>query len=149
MRLRDSIDTAFRRRWDFRYVGLNDGAEKIADIQVSLGDGGWIYWNELRVAINEVLRKSGVSDDRLLGPFFLRPSDLTSGENFSEIFKEKVLLYLFEDAAKLRRKSVFREDASSSYELLCERFDELGEKVFAGMTDIPRTDSESSLRDSK
>lgn len=143
------IDTAFRRRWDFRYVGLNDGAEKIADIQVSLGDGGWIYWNELRVAINEVLRKSGVSDDRLLGPFFLRPSDLTSGENFSKIFKEKVLLYLFEDAAKLRRKSVFREDASSSYELLCERFDELGEKVFAGMTDLPRTDPESSLPDSK
>lgn len=131
------VDTAFRRRWDFRYVGLNEGSGEISNFAVPLGETGWVNWNELRIEINRVLRLAGINDDRLLGPFFLKPSDLVS-QDFSRIFKEKVLLYLYEDAAKLKRKAVFRSEAGTSYEALCECFDELGEQVFQNIGTLQR-----------
>lgn len=131
------VDTAFRRRWDFRYVGLNEGSGEVSGISVPLGETGWVNWNDLRVEINRVLRLAGVNDDRLLGPFFLKPSDLNSAK-FTQVFKEKVLHYLYEDAAKLKRKAVFRIETASSYEALCENFDVLGEGIFQNIELLER-----------
>ena len=140
------VDTAFRRRWDFRYVGLNEGSAEISSYAVPLGQTGWVNWNDLRKEINGVLRSAGVNDDRLLGPFFLKPSDLVSPD-FTRIFKEKVLLYLYEDAAKLKRKAVFRSEVGTSYEALCESFDDLGEQVFQNIGTLQRQANISEFAD--
>ena len=49
-----------------------------------------------------------------------------------------MLLYLYEDAAKLKRKAVFRSEVGTSYEALCESFDELGEQVFQNIGTLQR-----------
>lgn len=86
------LDTAFKRRWDFEYTGINDNQELCP-------------WNDYRVAINDLLRiEAQVSEDKLIGPFFLNlESDAISGNEgllpeFKHAFK-KVLMYVFEDAA--------------------------------------------------
>lgn len=126
------MDTAFKRRWEFRYMGIDAGEDVIADKVVHLGaDRVPVLWNDLRKAVNALLIKAGVNEDKLMGPFFLRPSALDDDATFSEAFKSKVLLYLFEDAAKMRRGKVFSDRAGATYSEICAKFDEIGDGVFA------------------
>ena len=136
------MDTAFKRRWDFRYMGIDAGEKAIingkslSEIVVTCG-GRKVYWNELRKAINKLMVEDcGINEDKLLGPFFLNPSSLTE-ENFCPTFKEKVLLYLFEDAGKTKRSRLFWQDRVT-YSQLCDKFDEDGEGVFANGLDDTR-----------
>ena len=136
------IDTAFKRRWEFRYMGIDAGEDIIADKVVHLGaDRVPVCWNDLRKAVNALLVKVGVNEDKLMGPFFLRPSALDDDAVFSETFKSKVLLYLFEDAAKMRRDKVFSDKAGATYSEICAKFDELGDGVFA-MEPVKRADED-------
>lgn len=133
------MDTAFKRRWSFRYIGIDDGedaeidGEKLSDKVVTCG-GRRVYWNRLRKAINDLMAHDcDINEDKLLGPFFLDPSALTD-EQFADAFKDKVLMYLYEDAGKARRKTLFREKGIT-YSQLCSAFDREGELVFGGNFD--------------
>lgn len=133
------MDTAFKRRWSFRYIGINDGedaeidGEKLSDKVVTCG-GRRVYWNRLRKAINDLMAHDcDINEDKLLGPFFLDPACLND-ERFSDAFKDKVLMYLYEDAGKARRKTLFREKGIT-YSQLCSAFDKEGELVFGGNFD--------------
>lgn len=138
------MDTAFKRRWEFRYMGIDAGEDVIADKVVLLGaDRVPVRWNDLRKAVNALLVKAGVNEDKLMGPFFLRPSALDDDAAFSETFKSKVLLYLFEDAAKMRRGKVFSDRAGATYSEICAKFDELGDAVFA-MEPVKRADEDAA-----
>ena len=126
------MDTAFKRRWEFRYMGIDAGEDVIAGKVVRLGaEREPVLWNDLRKAVNGLLVKAGVNEDKLMGPFFLRPSVLDDDAAFAEAFKSKVLLYLFEDAAKMRRGKVFSDKAGATYSEICASFDEVGDAVFA------------------
>lgn len=94
------MDTAFKRRWNFRYVAINDGESAINDT-----------WNTHRKEINtRLLTKAKVSEDKLLGPFFLGSPNLApDSDEFNEAFKNKVIMYLFEDAARYKRTEIFNE----------------------------------------
>ena len=128
------MDTAFKRRWDFRYIGIDDGED--ADIdgerlneKVVTSGGRKVYWNELRKAINRLMIEDcRLNEDKLLGPFFLSPDSLTE-ERFGRAFKDKVLLYLYEDAGKMKRKDLFW-DYPVTYSQVCAKFDADGEGVF-------------------
>lgn len=133
------MDTAFKRRWSFRYIGIDDGedaeidGEKLSDKVVTCG-GRRVYWNRLRKAINDLMAHDcDINEDKLLGPFFLDPSALND-EQFADAFKDKVLMYLYEDAGKARRKTLFREKGIT-YSQLCSAFDREGELVFGGNFD--------------
>lgn len=107
------IDTAFKRRWDFEYIGINDKiTDEIKDKTFTFTDG--VYkWNTIREAINNrLLLVTKVNEDKLIGPFFIPESIITSGDNnkFLMAFKSKVLMYLFEDAARHNRTSIFKND---------------------------------------
>lgn len=68
------MDTAFKRRWDFTYLGIDDSEEKIVGKTVELGKGAnkrIVEWNELRKAINTELLSYKVNEDKLIGPYFL------------------------------------------------------------------------------
>lgn len=133
------MDTAFKRRWEFTYMGINEGESGIVGKKVSLGQGAYqqeIEWNELRKAINKVLYSYKINEDKLLGPYFLSKRIFDDSNEidevvFKEMFKSKVLMYLFDDAAKQKRDSLFSGiEAPRTYSALCEAFDKKGISVF-------------------
>ena len=129
------MDTAFKRRWDFRYMGIDNGENAevggrlLSEIEVPCGDG-IVVWNKLRHAINEFLAGEDlkVNEDKLLGPFFIAPASLTP-ERFSGVFKDKVLLYLYEDAGKTKRSKMFAKGLNT-YAKVCDAFDVVGVGIF-------------------
>lgn len=133
------MDTAFKRRWNFTYLNINAGEASIAGKKVVLGNGGYqrdVEWNELRKAINDRLSSFRVNEDKLLGPFFLSKKVIpAAGEidpaRFMDAFKNKVLMYLYDDAAKQKRASLFASDVDTTkYSAVCDAFDERGVCAF-------------------
>lgn len=145
------MDTAFKRRWDFTYLGINTSEAGIRGKKVILGIGEnarVVEWNELRHAINDRLSSFKINEDKLLGPYFLSKKIVSeSGEivakRFIDTFKSKVLMYLFDDAAKQKRPSLFAEGIDVfKYSSICEVFDLKGVFVFCSeisnrFNDIP------------
>lgn len=129
------MDTAFKRRWDFKYFGINYNEELIENIRFNINNQS-ISWNELRKAINNELLSYRINEDKLLGPFFAFNEyidDEISDEEFKEIFKNKIIMYLFEDAAKAKRNDLFagaKENNNVIYSRVCELFDEKGIEIF-------------------
>ena len=135
------MDTAFKRRWDFRYIGIDGGEDaevtiedeekRLSDVVVSWGTENAFKtnWNALRKAINGFLSNDvKLNEDKLLGPFFVSPSSLTDAL-FGAAFKDKVLLYLYEDACKTKHPKVFASDLNT-YTAVCKAFDERGTDIF-------------------
>lgn len=99
------MDTAFKRRWNFKYIDIDAEADKpledgrrISEIKVpiSVNDpDSRIVWDKLRRKINALMKGLGINEDKFLGPFFISPNDLN--DRFGDVFKCKVLLYLCED----------------------------------------------------
>lgn len=140
------MDTAFKRRWEFRYIGIDDGSKKIEDIVVPLGDTGRsVKWNDFRSRINDLLLKAGINEDKLLGPFFISPSQLRDPAHFTQAFMDKVLLYLFEDAAKTKKSKVFKREDNVTYSSICGDFKNDGESVFKDMEQLPEIDSQPAV----
>ena len=141
------MDTAFKRRWEFEYIGINDNDDKIKNIMVYVGeDKHPIKWDDLRTAINNKLSKDyKINEDKLLGPYFLskevidaKTNDISSehvfvkdNEKFLNAFKSKVLMYLFEDVAKQYGSKLFEGcNDSTKYSSICYDFDKKGEAIF-------------------
>lgn len=136
------MDTAFKRRWDFTYLGIDDNDEDIRGKYVEMGskEKQRVEWNELRKAINEFLADNKINEDKQLGPYFIArnivvPADGGSEINskkFCDVFKHKVLMYLFDDAAKQKRGKIFEGSAKGQnrYSKVCEAFDEQGIGIF-------------------
>jgi len=136
------MDTAFKRRWNFVYIGINDSEADLVGKHVTLGHGDsahTVQWNELRKSINDFLADKGINEDKQLGPFFLGREVAVPAEGnqidrevFIAAFKQKVLMYLFEDAARQHRKALFEGCGPSAnrYSDICRDFDRVGIDVF-------------------
>lgn len=129
------MDTAFKRRWDFEYIGIDNGEDEIKDKYVYYGGKSQYRanWNEIRKAINTWMSSAivNINEDKQLGAFFLSNEIIDSSGNpqekptkFHDAFKNKVLMYLFEDAAKQKRRELF--GAGRRYSVICKDFDENG-----------------------
>lgn len=135
------MDTAFKRRWNFTYLGIDDNEEGIEGKRVILGQGKYrrnVEWNALRKAINSELLNYKVNEDKLMGPYFISKKNLPDGDvidpdAFIDIFMNKVIMYLFDDAAKQKRSSLFGgcdEKARNQYSKICEEFKTKGVHIF-------------------
>lgn len=135
------MDTAFKRRWDFTYLGIDDSEVGIVGKKVILGQGEYrriVEWNALRKAINNELLTYKVNEDKLMGPYFISKKNLPEGDIidpdiFTRIFKNKVLMYLFDDAAKQKRPSLFagcEDENKNLYSQICKEFDTKGVFIF-------------------
>ena len=127
------LDTAFKRRWEFRYLGIDNNSDKIKEYNITLKNGKKYNWNEIRCQINNQLSRLKINEDKLIGPFFIPEWKLKGSEDEKlDAIKDKVIMYLFEDAAKQRRTSVFTEyKGRLLYSDLCTRFDgEEGISIF-------------------
>lgn len=135
------MDTAFKRRWNFEYLGINEKEEEIIGIGkiVLPGENEAVEWNTIRRAINDRMASEyRINEDKLMGPFFLAKKVIASDENgmiidldkFMEAFKSKVIMYLYEDAVKQRKHDFFNGCDSSKYSSVCDAFDEKGIAIF-------------------
>jgi len=137
------MDTAFKRRWNFEYLGINANDSKVRG-RIMLGTSVTqdVEWNILRRAINEKLSKEfKVNEDKLMGPFFLskkvletiseEDDTIADTDRFMDTFKSKVIMYLYEDAAKQYKHKLFSgcED-TTKYSAVCDSFDEIGIRIF-------------------
>ncbi len=123
------MDTAFKRRWEFEYLDIDDGADELPRTGIAE------KWNNWRMAINNYLTSRNVNEDKLMGPFFISKIVMESDDEkqFNNVFKNKVLMYLFEDAGKRCKNDLFagcEEDERKRYSLICNKFDEIGIKIF-------------------
>lgn len=137
------MDTAFKRRWNFEYLGINQNDDQIKG-SILLGSELTqnIEWNILRRAINEKLATEyKVNEDKLMGPFFLSKkviktisdadSTIEDAERFLNAFKSKVIMYLYEDAAKQYKHKLFAGcDDTTKYSSVCKEFDRIGMLIF-------------------
>lgn len=109
------MDTAFKRRWTFQYLPIDSDNGILQS-----ADGAFLseHWDEIRTNINKLLKSQGrdIPEDKLLGPYFLSARELhnddedaeQNAQNFVHVFASKVIMYLFEDAARYCRAQVFR-----------------------------------------
>lgn len=135
------MDTAFKRRWDFTYLGIDDNDQDLQGKYVYLADdkSQKVEWNKLRKAINNFLAKEKINEDKQLGPYFIsrsivvpKDSEEIDRDRFINTFKNKVIMYLFEDAAKQKRSRLFEGcfQNSSRYSEICREFEAKGVGIF-------------------
>lgn len=145
------MDTAFKRRWEFEYIGVDDGAKEVEKYIIPIGNKEhrkYVKWNDLRERINDILvsDECKVNEDKLLGPFFISKNMLESAceneERFIKAFESKVIMYLFEDAVKMRPKNIFKKhEGKMTFSAICKTFEEKGEELF-GISDIESVENE-------
>lgn len=87
------IDSAFKRRWDWNYMPINDAGERWT-IDVN---GAKYDWWQFLVAINSRIYDATYSEDKKLGYFFCKAEN---GVISAEKFVSKVVFYLWNDVFK-------------------------------------------------
>lgn len=121
------IDTAFKRRWEFRYIGIDDAVDKgFEKYKFQINSSEVVKWDDFRKEVNKRLSKLNIPEDKLIGPYFISKSILEKykhkPDKLTDIIKDKVLMYLYEDAARAYRSLLFAENSYSTYSKLCEEF---------------------------
>lgn len=97
------IDSAFKRRWDWRYVKIADAGK---GWKIKCGTEYCDWWTFVE-EINKKIAKETSSDDKKLGYFFCKPDK--NGNIISEDkFVGKVLFYLWNDVFKDGDTSLFK-----------------------------------------
>lgn len=133
------MDTAFKRRWSFQYLGIDESEKSVENYEIPIGMGEhrrYLNWNRLRKEINRILaQECRVNEDKLLGPFFLSKAMLDQAMNdedkFVRAFESKVLMYLFEDVMKMRPANIFKgHTGQMMFSEICRAFEETGEEIF-------------------
>ena len=93
------IDSAFKRRWDWRFrpiVKGRDNSGKELDWKIKIGQKVCAWWDFLE-KINAVIGTTTSSADKKLGFFFCKADD---GIISTETFVSKVIFYLWNDVFK-------------------------------------------------
>ena len=110
-----------------------------------------INWNNLRKSINKFLLSNRINEDKLMGPYFLSAKVLGGdSENFIKAVENKVLMYLFDDAAKQRRSDLFNgieETKRNIYSEVCSEFRKKGINIFNKQVvdEIKKLDEETNI----
>lgn len=89
------IDSAFKRRWEWKYLPINNHEDK--NYKIEIGGTKYDWWGFLS-KINEVIGNTTSSEDKKLGYFFAKANE--NGIVTAEQFVGKVLFYLWNDVFK-------------------------------------------------
>ena len=94
------IDSAFKRRWDWKYVPIREGRDKETNAPlnwyINTGDKQYNWWSFIS-KVNKLIGSLTNSEDKKLGYFFCKAKD---GEIDADLFVSKVIFYLWNDAFK-------------------------------------------------
>ncbi len=88
------IDSAFKRRWDWKYIPIKEHPEK--NYKIEIGEKTYDWWGFLE-RINKVIGETTSSEDKKLGYFFVKTE---TSKVSDEQFVGKVLFYLWNDVFK-------------------------------------------------
>ena len=125
------IDSAFKRRWEWKYVKIKNHPDK--NYQIVVGEESPIPWWDFIQKINEIIALMTSSADKQLGYFFCKADK--SGNISAETFVSKVIFYLWNDVFKdygFEDASLFRYTDKEGTErdlTFPDFYDEAGEKV--------------------
>lgn len=117
------IDSAFKRRWDWKYIKIKD-AEK--GYRITFSNGHQYDWWQFISAINAEIEGGEIQqEDKKLGYFFAKACD---GKISAETFVSKVLFYLYNDVFKdFGLEEAFFKDENGETMTFASYFDEVGE----------------------
>lgn len=90
------IDSAFKRRWDWKYITISEGRDNYGnplDWSIACGNKSYSWWSFLE-KINALIGSTTKSEDKKLGYFFCKAQD---GVISAEKFVGKVVFYLWND----------------------------------------------------
>lgn len=90
------IDSAFKRRWDWKFVKISDAHKNWT---IHFGDEACDWWEFIK-QMNKIIAKETSSDDKKLGYFFCKPTNEDEDFINEERFVGKVLFYLWNDVFK-------------------------------------------------
>ena len=94
------IDSAFKRRWDWKYVPIREGRDKETNAKlnwyINTGDKQYNWWSFIK-KVNDLIGSLTNSEDKKLGYFFCKAKD---GEIDADLFVSKVIFYLWNDVFK-------------------------------------------------
>lgn len=107
------LDTAFKRRWSFKYLGVDEGQDKwwskSSEWNPEVPSCNGLHWQEFRMFINQQLAANDIEEDRQLGGFFLSKYELNS-ERVKESIMTKVIGYLRDDVLRYEPHVLFKSN---------------------------------------
>jgi len=144
-----TLDTAFKRRWSLRSIKNDIAHCKHAGDLIC---GTTVSWQQFAETINEKIIEFGKdnlsSEDNRLGAYFVQADDLAS----PELFGEKVLMYLWNDAFKYNKEDIFSNEYRTLEELI-EGFNKYRFAIFDSSLGFPTLEEmkleKSELSDSE
>lgn len=98
------IDSAFKRRWEWKYTPISEGIDSISgeklNWMIDFSDNNvdkdkQINWWQFIRSINELVETTTGSEDKKLGYFFCKAG--SDGKISSDTFLSKVIFYLWND----------------------------------------------------
>lgn len=95
------LDSAFKRRWNYKYKKIDIGNAIHRD-KLFIYANQSIKWGNFVKSLNDKLIKSRIEEDRLIGPYFIKPDELDSVSAM-----DKLLLYLWDDVLRHQRQQFF------------------------------------------
>lgn len=117
------IDSAFKRRWDWKYIKIKDAKK---GYRITFSNGHQYDWWQFVSAINAEIECGEIQqEDKKLGYFFAKACD---GKISAETFVSKVLFYLYNDVFKdFCLEEAFFKDENGETMTFASYFDEVGE----------------------
>ena len=95
------IDSAFKRRWDWEYEPIKyKNINWVIDIE-----GSKYLWTSFQREINKRIFEATNSEDKMLGDYFVNPTD---GVITEKILLNKILFYLWNDVCKDGEGDIFK-----------------------------------------
>lgn len=95
------IDSAFKRRWDWEYEPIK---YKNIDWVINI-EGSKYLWTSFQREINKRIFDATNSEDKMLGDYFVNPTD---GVITEKILLNKILFYLWNDVCKDGEGDIFK-----------------------------------------
>ena len=130
------LDTAFRRRWDDKYIFIDwKNSKNYPDIKLAIVNAEGVVketsWKLLGSEVNEVLLDNDHPEDRLLGQWWINKKDFPSIDN---TVPNKLLNYLWNDLLRHdvpTRNEIFKSGIKSFSTLIDRK--NLKKQIFSDM----------------
>lgn len=111
-----TMDTAFQRRWNMKQI---DNNFEMSEHSKDVIEGTKINWGAFATTINDYVIENTMelasSEDKRLGVYFAKMLELRADR-----FPEKVLKYLWDDAFKMDKSVVFKDEYHTLSEVIVD-----------------------------
>jgi len=139
------LDTAFKRRWEFRYLPIDYQKASKGTLEIPTKKSSFsVEWSNFAKVINDTLSIQNIPEDRLLGHRFLSEAELANDAKGA--LKGKIFMYLWDDVLRHGRKGLIFLDKISTFGDLSRRYEE-NQQVFNDSIERDLADHSSSVLD--